>query len=75
MRCKTLTAAAVVMLMMTAGCSTLERVVYRPDINQGNYLVANDVAKIHTLHPRYADDERPVWQQRMVLRFPSGARS
>jgi len=48
MRCKTLTAAAVVMLMMTAGCSTLERVVYRPDINQGNYLVANDVAKIHT---------------------------
>ncbi|MDI6949212.1 outer membrane protein assembly factor BamE, partial [Serratia sp. Se-RSmG] len=24
MRCKTLTAAAVVMLMMTAGCSTLE---------------------------------------------------
>ena len=48
MRCKTLTAAAVVMLMMTAGCSTLERVVYRPDINQGNYLVANDVATIHT---------------------------
>lgn len=48
MRCKTLTAAAVVLLMMTAGCSTLERVVYRPDINQGNYLVATDVAKIHT---------------------------
>jgi len=47
MRCKMLTAAAVVLLMMTAGCSTLERVVYRPDINQGNYLVANDVAKIH----------------------------
>ncbi len=47
MRCKTLTAAAVVFLMMTAGCSTLERVVYRPDINQGNYLVANDVSRIH----------------------------
>ena len=47
MRCKTLTAAAAVLLMMTAGCSTLERVVYRPDISQGNYLVANDVAKIH----------------------------
>lgn len=47
MRCKTLTAAAVVLLMTTAGCSTLERVVYRPDINQGNYLVANDVSKIH----------------------------
>lgn len=48
MRCKMLTAAAVVLLMTTAGCSTLERVVYRPDINQGNYLAANDVAKIHT---------------------------
>ncbi|MBA2817246.1 outer membrane protein assembly factor BamE [Candidatus Pantoea persica] len=47
MRCTTLIAAAVVMLMMTAGCSTLERVVYRPNINQGNYLVANDVAKIN----------------------------
>ncbi|QGX88769.1 outer membrane protein assembly factor BamE [Escherichia coli] len=32
--------------MLTAGCSTLERVVYRPDINQGNYLTANDVSKI-----------------------------
>ncbi|MDU2811603.1 MAG: outer membrane protein assembly factor BamE [Klebsiella michiganensis] len=39
MRCKMLTAAAAVLLMLTAGCSTLERVVYRPDINQGNYLV------------------------------------
>ncbi|WP_333617472.1 outer membrane protein assembly factor BamE [Mixta calida] len=46
MRCKTLTAAAVLLLMMTAGCSTLERVVYRPDINQGNYLTATDVAKL-----------------------------
>jgi outer membrane protein assembly factor BamE len=35
MRCKTLTAAAVVMVMLTAGCSTFEKVVYRPDINQG----------------------------------------
>ena len=34
MRCKMLTAAAAVLLMLTAGCSTLERVVYRPDINQ-----------------------------------------
>ncbi|MBD4197144.1 outer membrane protein assembly factor BamE, partial [Xanthomonas citri pv. citri] len=46
MRCKTLTAAAAVLLMLTAGCSTLERGVYRPDINQGNYLAPNDVAKI-----------------------------
>ncbi|WP_038913219.1 outer membrane protein assembly factor BamE [Dickeya zeae] len=48
MRCKTLTVvAAVVVVMLTAGCSTLERVVYRPDINQGNYLAPADVAKIH----------------------------
>jgi outer membrane protein assembly factor BamE len=47
MRCKTLTAAAVVLVMLTAGCSTLEKVVYRPDINQGNYLTPTDVAKIH----------------------------
>ncbi|GAA0490397.1 MULTISPECIES: outer membrane protein assembly factor BamE [Tatumella] len=48
MRSKILAAAAVVMLITTAGCSTLERVVYRPDINQGNYLVASDVSKLHT---------------------------
>ncbi|MFZ1875125.1 MAG: outer membrane protein assembly factor BamE [Chania sp.] len=47
MRCKTLTAAAVVLVMLTAGCSTLEKVVYRPDINQGNYLTSTDVAKVH----------------------------
>ncbi|MFV4777122.1 outer membrane protein assembly factor BamE [Citrobacter portucalensis] len=48
MRCKTLAAAAAVLLMLTAGCSTLERVVYRPDINQGNYLTPTDVAKVRT---------------------------
>lgn len=47
MRCKMLTAAAVVLVMLTAGCSTLEKVVYRPDINQGNYLTPIEVAKIH----------------------------
>ncbi|ANI31156.1 membrane biogenesis protein [Yersinia entomophaga] len=47
MRCKMLTAAAVMLMMLTAGCSTLEKVVYRPDINQGNYLSPNDVSKIH----------------------------
>ncbi|MGQ8776222.1 outer membrane protein assembly factor BamE [Serratia sp. NA_112.1] len=46
MRCKTLTAAAVVLVMLSAGCSTFEKVVYRPDINQGNYLTSTDVAKI-----------------------------
>ncbi|MCL2893115.1 MULTISPECIES: outer membrane protein assembly factor BamE [Brenneria] len=48
MRCKTLTVIAAVVVMLTAGCSTLEKVVYRPDINQGNYLAPGDVAKIHT---------------------------
>lgn len=47
MRCKMLTAAAVVLVMLTAGCSTFEKIVYRPDINQGNYLTAADVGKIH----------------------------
>lgn len=47
MRCKTLTAATVVLLMLTAGCSTMERVVYRPDINQGNYLTSTDIAQVH----------------------------
>lgn len=47
MRHKMLTAIATVLLLLIAGCSTVERVVYRPDINQGNYLNATDVAKIH----------------------------
>lgn len=46
MRCKILTTTATVLLMLIAGCSTLERVVYRPNINQGNYLTPGDVAKI-----------------------------
>lgn len=47
MRCKMLTAASVVLVVLTAGCSTFEQVVYRPDINQGNYLTSTEVAKIH----------------------------
>lgn len=48
MRCKMLTSAAITLLIvMTTGCSTLEKVVYRPDINQGNYLAANDAGKIY----------------------------
>ncbi|NIG98480.1 MAG: outer membrane protein assembly factor BamE [Serratia symbiotica] len=46
MRCKTLTAAAVVLMMLSAGCSTFEKAVYQPEINQGNYLTPTDVAKI-----------------------------
>ncbi|MCC8464330.1 MULTISPECIES: outer membrane protein assembly factor BamE [Photorhabdus] len=47
MHCKMLTAAAISFVMLTAGCSTLERAVYRPDINQGNYLTPTSVSKIH----------------------------
>lgn len=46
MRYKLLTAAAMSLVFMTAGCSMGERLVYHPDINQGNYLVKSDVAKI-----------------------------
>ncbi|NIG62853.1 MAG: outer membrane protein assembly factor BamE [Serratia symbiotica] len=46
MRCKTLTAAALVLVMLSAGCSTVEKVAYRREINQGNYLTQTDVAKI-----------------------------
>ena len=45
MRCKLLIAAAL-SAVLTAGCSMAERLVYRPDINQGNYLSASDVTKI-----------------------------
>ncbi len=45
-RCKTLTAAAAVLLMLTAGCSTLERVVYRPADHQVTLATANYVSKI-----------------------------
>ena len=82
MRCKTLTAAAAVLLMLTAGCSTLERVVYRPDINQGNYLTANDVSKIRVgmtqQQVAYAlgtPDVRSIWYEYLVLCLPPATRS
>lgn len=43
-----LTLMAAGLLTCLAGCSTVERVIYRPDIDQGNYLVSTDVAKLHT---------------------------
>ncbi|EOE0523228.1 outer membrane protein assembly factor BamE [Providencia stuartii] len=46
MRYKLLTAAALSLALMSSGCSMMERLVYHPDINQGNYLTAKDVAKI-----------------------------
>ncbi len=83
MRCKTLTAAAAVLLMLTAGCSTLERVVYRPDINQGNYLTANDVSKIRVgmtqQQVAYALGtplmSESIWYEYLVLCLPPATRS
>ncbi|EOV8087174.1 outer membrane protein assembly factor BamE [Providencia rettgeri] len=46
MRYKLLTAAALSLALMSTGCSMMERLVYHPDINQGNYLTAKDIAKI-----------------------------
>ncbi|WP_067566581.1 outer membrane protein assembly factor BamE [Candidatus Doolittlea endobia] len=37
----------VIVMMLTVGCSVFERVVYHPDINQGNYLTTDDIARIH----------------------------
>ncbi|MDU1153530.1 MAG: outer membrane protein assembly factor BamE [Klebsiella michiganensis] len=66
MRCKMLTAAAAVLLMLTAGCSTLERVVYRPDINQGNYLT-NTWFYVFRQQPGH----EKVTQQTLTLTFNS----
>lgn len=32
--------------ILLTGCSVAERVVYRPEINQGNYLALEDIAKV-----------------------------
>ncbi|MGP1923962.1 MAG: outer membrane protein assembly factor BamE [Arsenophonus sp. NEOnobi-MAG3] len=45
MRCKLLI-AGISIIVLIAGCSIAERFVYRPDINQGNYLSASDIEKI-----------------------------
>lgn len=45
MRCKTLITACL-LTMLTAGCSTVEKVVYRIDVDQGNYLEQKDVAQL-----------------------------
>ncbi len=46
MRCKMLTAAAAVSSDVDRRLFHSGEVVYRPDINQGNYLTPNDVSKI-----------------------------
>ncbi|XOD70085.1 MAG: outer membrane protein assembly factor BamE [Sodalis sp. (in: enterobacteria)] len=45
---KTLTTVSIVIVMFfTTGCSMFERIVFHPEINQGNYLTPGNVAKIH----------------------------
>ena len=46
MRFKLLIVAALSLVVMTSGCSMFERLVYHPDINQGNYLTPAEVAKV-----------------------------
>lgn len=46
MRFKMLTAAVFSLAMLSTGCSTIEKVVYRPDINQGNYLTPEEVQQL-----------------------------
>jgi len=33
--------------MLITGCSTVEKVVFQPNINQGNYLSNTDIEKIY----------------------------
>ncbi len=48
MYCKTLISiTAIIVFVMLTACSTLERMVYRPDINQGNWLSPGEVSRIH----------------------------
>ena len=37
---------------MLTGCSTLEKLVYRIDINQGNYIEQGEVDKLKFAHER-----------------------
>ncbi|VAX76622.1 Outer membrane protein assembly factor BamE [Serratia symbiotica] len=46
MRCNTPATAAVILVILCSGCSTFNKVVYRPDITQGNYLTPISIAKI-----------------------------
>ncbi|AEW44408.1 Subunit of Outer Membrane Protein Assembly Complex: SmpA [Serratia symbiotica str. 'Cinara cedri'] len=46
MLCKILSAFTIAFIILTTGCSFFEKIVYRPDISQGNYLTSPDVVKI-----------------------------
>lgn len=49
MRCKMLAVVAAIIVTLTTGCTFFqEKIVYRPDINQGNYLTAAEVSQLHT---------------------------
>lgn len=34
-------------MIFVSGCSQLNKLIYKPDINQGNYLSDSEVSKIH----------------------------
>jgi outer membrane protein assembly factor BamE len=46
MRFKLFSVAVLSLAILATGCSTVKKIVYRPDINQGNYLAPTDVAKV-----------------------------
>lgn len=46
MRFKLFSAVVLSLTVLVTGCSTVKKIVYRPDINQGNYLATSDVAKV-----------------------------
>lgn len=43
-----LTVAAITLALLSTGCSTIQKVVYRPDINQGNFLTNDEITKLQT---------------------------
>ena len=48
MKIKTFSLLLLAMTMLLSGCSLTERWIYRPDINQGNYLIAEQVNQLQT---------------------------
>ena len=46
MRFKLFSAVVISLAVLMTGCSTVTKIVYRPDINQGNYLAESEVSKL-----------------------------
>ncbi|MXP67237.1 outer membrane protein assembly factor BamE [Pantoea sp. Aalb] len=44
---KMMTIITIIIFLLTTGCSNIKSIVYHPDIYQGNYLIAKDIAKVH----------------------------